>query len=421
MIGDPAIASAWSVRAFRIFLVARTISWAGNAITVVALPLLVYQLSESPALTGLVAAGEAVPYLLFGLLAGALADRWDRKRAMVVTGGLSGIVMAAVPVLHLAGVLAPWHVILAGVAVSTLFVFFDAAGFGALPEMVGRPRLASANGVMVAVSTVVGIVGPAVGGVLVASLGAAWAIGIDAIAYVVAAVVTACVVWARAPRSSAPLRPRRLVPEIAEGLRFIRDTPVVRILTVVGAGASLSGGAMLGLLVVVGVERLGMSSDGAELGLLYAATALGAFLVSLVMARIQRRVATGRISIGALAVSWAAQVSWAVVGSTPLALMVLVVFQMAATLLIMNGIIVRQSLAPDALQSRVNTTARMIAWGGTPLGALLGGLLAERLPLTAAILICSIGTLLGLLGAFRARLWRVPRLAVLVEESHQGP
>ncbi len=88
----------------------------------------------------------------------------------------------------------------------------------------------------------------------------------------------------------------------------------------------------------------------------------------------------------------------------------LAVFQAASTLSIMNGIIVRQSLAPDHLQSRVNTTARMIAWGGTRLGALLGGLLADHFGTNIAIVVCSAGTAVGAVFALSARLWRVPRL-----------
>ena len=82
---------------FRLFLAARSISWAGNAITLVALPILVFQLTGSPALTGLLTAVEALPYLVFGLPAGALADRWNRKRVLVTAWAASGIVMATIP------------------------------------------------------------------------------------------------------------------------------------------------------------------------------------------------------------------------------------------------------------------------------------------------------------------------------------
>lgn len=413
--------SALAVPRFRVFLAARSISWTGNAVTLVAMPVLVFQLTGSPALTGMLAAIEALPYLIFGLPAGALADRWNRQGVLVVTGVVSGLVLATIPAAATVGLLSVPQVFLVAITMSTLFVFFDAAGFGAVPELVGRDRIPSATGSMVSLSTVISLVGPAVGGALAAAMGPAVALAIDAIAYLVAAGITATISWPRSPpRDSpphdSPLGGRVLVRDIAEGVRYIWQTPIVRWLTLIGAGASVSGGAILGLTVVIGIGQLSLADDDSRLGLLYSATALGALLISLVVSRIQRRVPTGWITIIALAVSWIAQLALATTTSLPVALTVLVVFQAAATLSIMNGIIVRQSLAPDRLQSRVNTTARMIAWGGAPVGALVGGALAEQLSTSVALAVCSVGTAGGLVVALSVKLWRVPILAELRED-----
>ncbi len=404
--------SAWTLPAFRLFLLARAISWAGNAITLLAMPMLVYQLTGSAALTGLITALEAAPYLLLGFPAGALADRWDRKRMLVVTGAASGLLLATIPAAALQGQVSVGHLLAVAAGVSTLFVFFDAASFGAVPELVGRARIPSATGAMVSVSTVLGLAGPAVGGLLAAAVGATWAIGVDAVAYLVAAVLTARVTWPTRDAVEAPAS-RSLMGEILEGLRYVWDTRIIRLLTIIGAGASVSGGAVAGLLVVAGVEQLGLDDDDGRLGLLFTATALGAFGMSLLVAWIQKVVPTGWITIIALGLSWAAQVAWALTTSLPIGFAILAIFQAASTLSIHTAIIVRQSLAPDRLQSRVNTTARMIAWGGTPLGAGIGGVLAQRIDLSTALLVCSFGTGLALSLALATRLWRVPTLAVL--------
>lgn len=409
---------ALAVPEFRRFLIARAISWAGNAVTLVALPILVFQFTGSPALTGLLTAIEALPYLIFGLPAGALADRWNRKRVLVITGTASGVVMATIPVATSFGLLTIPHIFIAAASLSTLFVFFDAASFGAVPELVGRELIPSATGTMVAFNTVLTLIGPAAGGALAVSIGPAWALSIDAIAYLAASGITSGIRWRPAPGAqAAPLSTRLLLQDISEGLRYIWHTRIVRWLTIIGAGASVSGGAMLGLMIVSGIQQLSMTDHDPKLGLLYSATALGAFLVSLTISHIQRTVATGWITIVALIVSWTAQLAWAVTTSVTAGLIILVLFQAATTLSIMNGIIVRQSLAPDRLQSRVNTTARMIAWGGTPIGALLGGALAEHFNISTAISLCSVGTATGIIIAITARLWRVPKLSVLREKS----
>ncbi len=123
---------------FRLFLLARAVSWAGSAVTLVALPVLLYQRTGSPALTGLLTALEAVPYLLLGLPAGALVDRWDQRRTLVATSWLSAAVMASIPVASALGILTTPQLLAAALLTSATFVFFDAAGFGVVPALVGR-------------------------------------------------------------------------------------------------------------------------------------------------------------------------------------------------------------------------------------------------------------------------------------------
>ena len=104
-------------------------------------PILVYQLTGSALGTGVLAALQAVPYLLFGLLAGAIADRADRRRLMVGCNVLQTIILATVPLAAAAGVLRVEQVFVVAILSATLFVWFDAANFGALPLIAGRDRL----------------------------------------------------------------------------------------------------------------------------------------------------------------------------------------------------------------------------------------------------------------------------------------
>jgi hypothetical protein len=405
--------------AFRLYLLSRAAAWIGASMTLVALPVLLYQRTGNAALTGLLAALEAVPYLLLGLPVGALADRWDRRRTMVVTGVLGATVLATVPLAVAVDLLTTPHVFAVGLAVATLFVFTDAAGFGALPEIVGRDRVAEATGALVTVSTVIGLLGPAAAGVLTAGLGAAVVLALDAAAALLAAVLLHRARWTPAP--PPPSQPGSLLVrtarDAAEGVRYIWRHPVVRSLTLLGVGNSISGGAVTGLLVVVGVRQLGLSDDDGRLGLLYAATAAGAVLIGLGTARIQQRLPTGTITLLALAVAWLGTVAWAFTTTLAVGLVVLAVWQAASTLAIVNGIVVRQAVTPARLQGRVNTTARMIAWGGAPLGAGVGGLIAEAVDTRAALLVASTGVAVSLAVGLATGLRRVGTLQSLVDEA----
>ena len=403
--------------AFQRFVLARAVAWIGNAMSTVAVPMLVYQLSGSPLLSGVAFAVESLPYLMFGLIAGALADRYDRRAVLLATQLASALALASIPAAHLMASVTVAHLMIVAFIVSTLFVFFDAASFGVVPALVGRHRIADATGTLVSVGTVIGIAGPLLGGIAATTLGPPGAIAIDALCFLVAALVTSTVALPAAS-ASAP-GGLDLGASIVEGLAFIRRHRVVRALTTVGVGVSIANGVVVGLMVVVGVRQLGLEPEDARIGSLYAATALGAFLISLVSARIQRVVGTGVITCLGVVVAFVSVLAWSITGVLVVSLLLLVVYQAANTMIVVNGIVVRQSVTPDHLQSRVNTTARMIAMGGTPVGAAAGGAVAGTFGVTAAV---GLGAgALALAGA--AALWlgvpRLPLLAALVESAER--
>lgn len=407
-------ASALEDLVFRRYLGARAVAMAGAAMTLVALPVLVYQRSGSAALTALVTVLETAPYLLLGLPAGALVDRWHRRRVLVLTGCLSGVAMLSVPTAELLGVLTTAQLLAVAATTATAFVFADAATFGVVPQMVGRARIASATSTLVSVGTAIGVLGPLVAGVAVTLTSPALVLGVDGVAHLVSAVVLSRLRWPGSEERPEPTVPRRrLRTEVGEGLRFVWQHRVVRWLTVLGIGNSLAGGAAAGLLVVVGVEQLGLDADSPTLGWLFAAGALGTFLGSLLLPRLQRHLGVGLITTAGYATAGGCLLVLAGAGSLATALPVLLVMNLAMTTLIVNGIVTRQVVTPDRLQGRVGTTARLIAWGGAPLGAALGGVLAESVGTPAALRVAAACVLGSLAGAVVVGLWRFPRLVEL--------
>lgn len=402
---------------YRRFLAARTVAMAGNALTMVALPVLVYRLTGSATLTALIAAAETAPYLVVGLPAGALVDRWNRRRVLVLAGAGSGLALLTVPLAHALSVLTFAQVLVVALAMSTLFVFSDAASFGVIAQMVGRDRVASATSVLVTVGTAIGLIGPLIAGLLVTLVSPALVVGIDAVTYLVAAAIVARLRWPGSETTREAHPDRQLRREVAEGLRYIWSMPVVRWLTVLGAGASLAGGATSGLLVVVGVEQLGLAPDSPALGWLFAAGASGTFVASLALPRVQRLLGVGVITTAGYAMGLIMLLALSATTTVLAALPLLVVLNFAMTSLIVNGIITRQVVTPDHLQSRVNTTARLIAWGGSPLGAVLGGVVAGAAGTEWALRVAAVGLLASLLGAVATGVPRFPRLDVLRVQS----
>lgn len=397
-------------RAFTAFVTARSLTVAGHAFTGVALPVLVLEATGSAWVTAAVSAVEVVPYLLFGLVAGAVADRADRRRLMITSHLVAAVALLSVPVAHAAGALTVGHVLAAAAVTSTCFVWFDAAAFGALPTLVGRERLAAANSAVWTSATLLDVAVPALAGVAVATIGPAMTVGADGVSYVCAAALLWLVPTARlsspapAPDTASRATARSTLRDVCEGLAYVRHQPVVRTLTTVGFGNSVTGGAVTALLVVYATQALGMSTQDRGIGLLHAAVALGALAAALALPWLTRRLPGGWITIGSLTANPVALlvVAWAPGPAT--ALPALAVWSAAWTLTILNGITARQALTPDHLQSRVGTTARMIAWGGTPFGALLGGALAQAMSVRAAYAVVPVAVAVSAVAAWRGPL-----------------
>jgi MFS family permease len=381
-------------RDFLLFLAARSVAVLGSAISAVALPLLVFRLSGSPLLTSLVAAVQVLPYLVFGLVAGAVADRVPRRRVMLTAQGIAATALASVPVVATVGQLHTAHLVAVAALVASCFVWFDAAAFGALPRLVGADQIVTANSAIWTVTTLLGVGAPALGGLLVAVLGAPRALTFDAGSYVLAGLLLAAVGRSMDPAPTTDDTRHRgggtVRAEIAEGLRFVFGQPLIRSLTLLGVGNSLTGGAVTALLVVLVVDGLELSADGRWYGVLLAAVALGGLLAALTLPWLSRRLPIGLITLAGLAVCPVAVLAVAVSPGPGWLLAPLVLWSLASTLVILNGITARQRLTPDHLQGRVNTTARMIAWGGAPLGALTGGALAEMADVRQAIAISAV-------------------------------
>jgi len=195
---------------FRRYWAARIASLSGSIVTAVAMPVLIYRLTASPGLTALTTTLEALPYLVVGLLAGALADRLDRKRVMVVADLLNVLVVGSVPLAWWLGVLTVPHVLVAAFCAQLLFTFFDGANFGALPVLVGRARVGEANAAIWGFGGVLDLLMPAAAGALLAVLHPADLLAVDALSYAVSAMLVRSIGRAlsvtRGP--GPPLRPR---------------------------------------------------------------------------------------------------------------------------------------------------------------------------------------------------------------------
>jgi MFS family permease len=376
-------------RAFVRWAFADGVSVMGTAVSTVVLPIIVYQATHSPALTGGLFALRVVPYMLFGVVAGPVADRWNRRRLIIGGHIIEGILVATIPIANLFGVLTVAQVYIVGLLAATSFVFSDAAVFGAVPALVGTERLPAANGLLGSIVSGAEIIGPAFGGLLASGFGPTNAVWIDAASFFVAAGIEATI------RSSFRVgEPEpgglQIRAQIKRAFRFVRANRPIAVLLMTGFGNSFGFGIVIGLLVPYAVQRLDLPDKGGRLGLLYSATGVGALVAGLIFARIfaPRRVrwmSPSTVLVAALMVTALTLVTNWIVAS-----ILLVVFAWANGVTVTSGITYRQLATPDELRSSVNVFGRMISWGGQPVGAATGSLVAAHATVRSAYIVAAV-------------------------------
>ncbi len=355
-------------REFLLLQTAHLLSSLGDRISFIAYPLLVLAVTGSAAKAGLVGFARLLPHVLFGLAAGVVADRYDRKRLMLGAHVARAIVLGALAATILADALTFWLIPAAAFvqgAVSTVFV---AAQVGALKAVVPRAQLPTAIGAIEARGSTVEMLGPPIGGIL---FGVARSLPFvaHALSYVFAFVALALM---RTPfqepreRDQAPMR-----AQVAEGFRFLWGQPFVRTTTFLYGIGNFSIPGMLLVLIVV-AEREGLTPGG--VGLLLALFGAGTLLGAVASPLFRRALPVRTIM---LLEFWSGlgAAAYLVVPSIWVLLAALTI--QGITLPVTNSVVdsYRLAIIPDRLLGRVETVASQIGLAIAPLGPLVAGLL----------------------------------------------
>ncbi|SIC71097.1 Major Facilitator Superfamily transporter [Mycobacteroides abscessus subsp. abscessus] len=353
---------------------AAALSSIGSAISAVAMPVLVVQLlGASPFEVGVVNAAQFVPYAALGLVAGVYVDHWRRKPVLVWASVGRALSLGLVPVLWLAGSLQMWMLVVALLAFGAFSVFGFAATQSLLPRLVPTGQLVAANARLDQADAAAQTLGPAMGGGLVGLLGAPAAIVVDAISYLVEAVLIASV---HAPEPQPEPRSRHLRHEIGEGLKWTYRHRTLGPLAVSTHIWFLANGAAMTALSLLALRSMGFTpyAFGMLLTVFGVASLIGASLAP----STGDRIGVGRVIILART---AYPITWLLVACAPesslgdAVIFVALGFQgIAAGIENANEMGYWQTLTPDRLLGRVNATRRSINQTMGALGAVLGGL-----------------------------------------------
>jgi MFS family permease len=357
----------------------------------VAVPLIAVDLTRSPTLIAGLSLAFTLPWLLCALPAGALVDRVDRKRAMLAANVVRGVLLVI-----LLGAHSIWALYAVALCVGVTETIYDTSAQSIVPQIVDRDHLPRANGRLYAVELMANeFVGPPLAGFL-ASAGAMAAFGAP-----IGLWTAAIAVLATLPRRYKVERPEpsTVRADIAEGLRFLWRQPILRIFTASVGLFNLATSATFAILVLYATGPMGLSEQA--YGVLLTSTAAGSLFGSLLAERVERLLGRARALWIAYLVA-AVTIAVPTVTTNPIAVGVSL-FTSGVGVMVANIVMVslRQRMTPDRLLGRLNSAHRLVGWGTKPLGAALGGALAQLLGVQAVFAVVAVLPLLAVTGLVR--------------------
>jgi MFS family permease len=353
---------------FRQLTAGQLVSLVGRQITVVAVPYQVYRMTGSPVLVGLLGLAQVIPLIGVSLLAGGLADRFDRRRLLLLTQALLGLCSLALLIGALEHL--PVVFVFAIVAVAAAISAMDAPTRTAIvPNLVSKERLPGALSINIAMFQTALVAGPALGGVVIAHLGLAGAYLVDVASFTAALLA----VWLLPPQRPSAQAQESTLAAIRRGFAFIRRRRVILGTFVMDLCAMIFGFPRA-VFPVLAATTFGTDAQG--LGYLYAALGVGAVIAALSSGWLSRSTRLGRVVVVAIALWGLAIIAFGFAGALWVGLVLLAVAGAADAVSAVCRSTIMQTLTPDELRGRLTATYFMVVVGGPFLGDLEAGVVA---------------------------------------------
>lgn len=363
----------WRNRDYLLLWSGQGISFIGTQASQLAFPLLILALTHAPLQAGIAGALRALPYLVLSLPAGALVDRWNRKRVMILCDSGRALAMGSIPLALVLGHLTIVHVYLVALIEGTAFVFFNLAEVSCLPRVVSSAQLPTAIARNETTTNIGYLLGPALGGLLY-GLGRMVPFLVDALSYLASVLSLR---WIRTEfqevRSTSS---SRIWEDIREGVVWLWQQPVLRFLAFLTAAGNLADFGV-GLTVIILARQQHISAVG--IGLMIACGGIGGIVGSLLANMVQQHHTLRQTMVGAHWV-WGLLLCCIALASNPLVIGGLLgLIEVVVSISLVAQYSYRMATIPDSLRGRVTSVYRLLVFAGQPLGLTLAGVLAQVL------------------------------------------
>jgi MFS family permease len=346
---------------------------------------------------GALTAVEFSPFVIFGLPAGAIVDRLPRRPVLMTADVGRALALASVPIAYAFDALSYAQLVVVVFVTGSLTVFFDVAYQSILPALVERDELTDGNAKLEISRSAAQTAGPGLGGFLIQLMGAATAVTVDAVSFVVSALFIRGI-RAREPAvetmDEAKRGLRGLGHEIREGLRYVLGHRTLRLIAGSTATSNFFSSMSMAVFLLYAVRERDYSA--AVVGLIFTIGNLGALVAALTAQRLTRALRLGpAIVLGLLL----AQLGMLALGLAPVSHAAVffvgswLLFGFGGVLYNIDQVSLRQAITPHRLQGRMNASMRFMVWGTMPFGSLAGGALGTALGLRTTLVVAGVGGL----------------------------
>lgn len=363
-------------RHFRWLWLGQAVSVFGDQFSNLALPVLaVTVLGATSQEMGYLSAASTACWLLVGLIAGAWVDRLIKRHVMLAADLVRFLALLAIPLLWMNHQLQIWHLFVVAGITGLAAVFFGVASQSFIPVLLPKEQIGTGNSALETSSSVAGVAGPSVVGFLLGILKAPVLIAFDAISFAFSALSLSLI---RDSELQKPVESRRpLREEIAEGLRFVKNQPIIRTIALTTGTGNFFSNMAMALLPLFILKELGFTAG--QFGLMMSAGAVGALIGAASAGKLMQWIGEGRLVV------LTAVLHGFTTGSIPVASLLPHDAQLPFLMFteFFNGILVlaynitqvsaRQRICPPELMGRMNASIRFFIWGVMPIGSLIGG------------------------------------------------
>jgi MFS family permease len=362
-------------RDFATLLVSQSVSAGGDAVSATALPLLVLALTGSGLAMGIVGAINTGADFVMGTIAGALADRGDRKRMMFLADLGRAIFTALIPLTDLLHGPTMIVILLVAAPLAILRAFFRAGYLASMPNLVGRSQLARGNGILETAFSSAFVLGPAIAGFLVTLIGPGETLAVDAASFAISSLGLFLI--RRDLKAPADRTPSRIIDDIREGVAYVAGHPVLRSVIFLFATTSAVLAPIAAAMTFRVVRDLDLSP--AAFGLTITGYGLGTVVGSIFAARLGHGTNVARILVLAVLLTGFPLIAAAAIDNFAAIVGLVALSGVGEAALVIVYVSVRAANSPEALVGRIASTARVFALGLMPFGNLAGGLLIDHI------------------------------------------